>query len=89
MDGRMSSPLALLRELRALGVEVRADPPDLLVRGPVDERLRRRLKAKKAELLRHLDDPVTYPCDSCGRFTFSEPTTCYWCRDAAQMDVQA
>ena len=89
MDYRMSSALALLRELRDLGVEVRADPPEILVRGPVDEQLRLRLRAEKAELLRHLEDAATYRCDLCGRFTFPEPTTCYWCRDAAHMDVQA
>lgn len=24
-------------------------------------------------------DGVTYPCQVCGKFAFSKPSTCYWC----------
>ena len=81
----MGQALALLRELRERGISVRADPPDLLVRGELDEDLRRRLKEAKPELVRQLSSAGdTFPCDRCGRFSFSTPTTCYWCRSTRE-----
>jgi len=89
MGFHLSAPARLLRELSALGIEVRAAPPDLLVRGRVDERLWLRLRAEKAALLRHLERTPTFSCRACKRFAFPESRSCYWCEKATQMRVEA
>ena len=81
MDTRMTSPAQLLRELQQRGIQVRVDAPDLLIRGGVDEDLAIRIRKAKPELVRYLQDGTTsYPCDTCRRFAYRTPTTCYWCR---------
>ena len=81
MDTRVISPAELLRELQERGIHVRVDAPDLLIRGGVDEELALRIREAKPALVRYLQNVTTsYPCDTCGRFAFRTPTTCYWCR---------
>ena len=81
MGSHMISPADLLRELQDRGIQVRVDAPDLLVKGRVDEDLTRRIREAKPDLVRYLQAGTTsHPCDTCGRFAFQEPTTCYWCR---------
>ena len=89
MEHNLSTPISLLRELRQRGILVRVAPPDLQVRGPVDDELRRRLKAAKTELISFLETGSPYPCKACGRYAFPKPTTCYWCSEAERMDVKA
>ena len=83
MGAHVISPAELLRELSELGIHVRVDAPDLLIRGGIDEDLALRIREAKPELVRYLQDRTTsYPCDTCGRFAFPTSTTCYWCRSA-------
>ena len=55
-------------------------------RGALSEELKRELVRHKPEIIVILEaGPETYPCSSCGQFTFAEADVlCYWCRRAAQ-----
>ena len=80
MDSSVISPAELLRELHERGIRIRVDAPDLLIRGGVDEDLALRIRQAKPELVRYLQAGTTsYVCDTCLRFAFRTPTTCYWC----------
>jgi hypothetical protein len=71
---------ALLAELEERGIRIRvAGPGNLRLSPPdaIDPELLARLRAAKAQLLVALTG--CHPCQRCGRFAFSEPTTCYWC----------
>ena len=77
---------ALLAELEERGIRVRAEGWTLHVSPPdrVDPELLDRLKAAKPYLLAALTGPRPlpddcHPCERCGRFAFSQPTTCWWC----------
>ena len=45
-----------------------------------------RLKRETADRIRSLRRPIlailhsTWPCSQCARFSFAQPTTCFWCR---------
>ena len=81
MDTSVTSPAELLRELHERGIHVRVDAPDLLIKGRVDGELALRIRKAKPDLVRYLQDVSTsYSCDTCGRFAFQTPTTCYWCQ---------
>ena len=90
----MSHPLELLAELNARGLFVeprgldrlRVGPPDL-----VDDETIARIRQVKASLLKVLTEHHgdTWACIRCGRFSFTTPVVCYWCRRAEDMDLHA
>ncbi len=78
---------ALLAELHARGVVLRAQGESLLVDAPVaviTPGIRAELLRLKPDLLARLREPRharVHPCSCCGRFFFAEPAVvCYWCR---------
>lgn len=72
--------LDLIKDLSRVGATINLDGENLRVRAPkgvLTEARRDMLRSHKPELVRILS---TYPCVSCGRFSFPEPSTlCYWC----------
>ena len=83
----------LLAELRARGVyveprgndQIRIGPPELL-----DEEMIESARAAKPALLQILTTTTkSWSCEWCGRFRFSLPTICYWCRSAARRRTHA
>ena len=75
----------VLAEAKRRGILLTPVGTTLRFRGPKDalnEALKRELVRHKPEIIAILGaGPETYPCSSCGQFTFSEAdVVCYWCR---------
>ena len=76
----------VLQEAQRRGIVLTPKGTALRFRGPKDalnEELKRQLVRHKPEIIAILGaGPETYPCSSCGQFTFSEAdVVCYWCRE--------
>jgi virulence-associated protein VagC len=92
--------LAVLDELRVLGVEVLPQGDNLVIRpaSKVPPELKERLRASKAEVLAALsnpkqDPPPGKPCYACGSRTFWRSVygavICWQCHPAANEDLIA
>ena len=78
----------LLRATRERGIELHAVGDGVRYRAPrgaLTDDLRRALTARKAEILAILTG--TFSCGYCGRFSFHEPTVCFWCRHAPEAEA--
>lgn len=82
----------LVAEVRARGIWLRLDGPEVLTVGPparLDPVTLTALRAHKAELLALFAEPGPWPCVRCERFAFRLPTICYWCESAARRTIRA
>ena len=83
----------VLHEARRLGIVLTPSGTSLRFRGPknaLSDELKRDLLKHKPEIMGLLVEAhVTYACDTCGQFAFALPTTCYWCRRAAEVPHEA
>ena len=80
-------PSDVLRTARQRGIRLAVDGGLLRYKAPpgaLTEELLGELKRWKPELL---DMLTTFPCDTCGRFAFHQPTTCYWCATASEVEA--
>lgn len=70
----------IISRFAASGLILRRDGDVIRCRGPagaLTHDLRALLAERRSGVLAAL---TTYPCTWCGRFAFSRPTTCFWCR---------
>ena len=80
----------ILREARRRGVELQIEGRDQIryraPAGALEDGLLDEIRRNKPDLLQALR---CHPCSTCGKFAFSEPRVCYWCRLTATMSVTA
>lgn len=78
----LAGAAALLAELGERGLRLRPLPDGRIYVEPasaVDAETVERIRAMRAPLREALARD-TWPCVSCSRFSFPQPTTCFWCR---------
>ena len=88
----LDAAAVLLAELRARGVYLEPRGPDRLRIGPpdlLDDDAIERARAAKPALLHILGTSASWSCVRCGRFRFSLPTVCWWCRRAEGRPARA
>lgn len=86
----MTQADAFLAEMVERGLRLRSLPDGRIYVEPVrllDAETAVRIRAMRIPLLEAL--ARTWPCVRCERFHFARPTVCYWCREAAEREVEA
>lgn len=79
----LSEMAAFLADLGARGFRLEPLPGGRILVRPasqLDEETADRIRVMRAPLREALTGRHTGPCDQCGRFLFTHPTVCFWCR---------